>query len=137
MQSKSEQFTESNEGYRQFTYLCPAQKWTVGIGFNLDDVGLSHEESRVILKMRLRAIESQLSQLLHGYDAHNDARQAALADMAYQMGVNGLLKFKRSLAYMAAIDYDSAADEFLNSNWAKQTPIRAKKVTEMIRTGEW
>ena len=57
--------------------------------------------------------------------------------MAYQMGINGLKGFKKSLAYMSEHDYNAAASEFMNSRWARQTPQRAAKVTAMISTGEW
>ena len=57
----------------------------------------------------------------------------AIADMCYQLGFNGLSKFKNSMAFMATGDYNSAADEFLCSRWAVQTPKRAKRVTDMIR----
>lgn len=130
-------FTSANEGYRQFAYSCSAGKQTIGIGFNLDDVGLSAEESRVILSMRMTKVDSQLNQLIDGYEILGDVRKIALCDLAYQIGVNGLMKFKKSLALLESHEYEKAADEFLDSRWAKQTPVRAKKVTDMIRTGEW
>jgi len=128
---------EKNEGYRQFTYDCSAGKKTIGIGFNLDDVGLSLEESQVILGMRLNKIDSILDSSINIYHALNDERQAALCDMAYQMGVKGLLSFKRSIELLEKEEWNAAANEMLNSRWAKQTPNRAIRITNIIRTGEW
>ena len=131
------QFTEENEGYRQFIYQCTADKNTIGIGFNVDDVGLSLEESRVILRMRMTKIKEQLMDSYDWFYDIGECRQSALCDMAYQMGINGLKGFKKSLAYMTEHDYNAAASEFMNSRWARQTPQRAAKVTAMISTGEW
>lgn len=135
--SKSSEFTAANEGYRQFAYQCTAGKTTIGIGFNLDDVGLSEEESRVILNMRLRKIQMKLLEDFPWFIGLNDARQAALNDMAYQLGINGLYKFKKSLALLKFMDYQAAGIEFADSRWAKQTPRRAVKVCSMIQTGEF
>lgn len=131
------EFTEKNEGYRQFCYSCSAGKNTIGIGFNLDDVGLSHEESIVILSMRLSKIDNSLHSKFDWYRLLSPVRKAALCDMAYQMGINGLLGFKKSLALMAHGQYQNAAREFCNSRWYDQTPIRADKVCGMIESGEF
>jgi lysozyme len=45
--------------------------------------------------------------------------------------------FKKALAAMAIEDYDVAADEFLDSRWAKQVGSRALTITDMIRTGDY
>ena len=62
MNDQSLQFTKNEEGYRQFAYQCTAGKQTIGIGFNLTDVGLSEEESLVILQMRMDKLEVKLMQ---------------------------------------------------------------------------
>lgn len=134
---KSAEFTGKNEDYRQFTYQCTANKNTIGYGFNLDDVGLSKEESQVILEMRLYRLEVKLRLELPWFDRLTEARKAALKDMAYQMGLSGLLGFKMSLRLMASGDYPGAAKEFLHSKWAKQTPNRAARVTCMIERGKF
>ena len=67
--------------------------------------------------------------------AGNVARQVALLSLAFQLGTAGLADFKNSLAMCAAGRWADAADNFMKSLWAKQTPARAKRVTDMIRTG--
>lgn len=126
------EFTEVNEGYREFMYQCSAGKSTIGIGLNLE-AGLPHDEALVLLEMRMKKIYISLAENLRWFDALDEQRKIAVADMAYQMGVYGLMGFSRSLGYMANHNYDAAADEFLDSKWAKQTPSRAKKVTDLIR----
>lgn len=136
-ESKLLELTENNEGYRQFPYSCTAGKQTIGIGLNLDDVGISHEEAVVILKMRMSRIEHHLNAVIPCFGHLDQARRAAICDMTFQLGLDGLLGFKKSLAFMNNNEFTKAADEFLNSRWARQTPQRAKKITGMIRTGEW
>ena len=57
--------------------------------------------------------------------------------MAFQMGVDGLLGFKNTLAMIQSGRYSDAAKGMLSSLWAKQTPARAKRMSEQMRTGVW
>ena len=63
----------------------------------------------------------------------DDAADLVMLDMAYQMGVGGLLKFEKMLAAIACEDYETAADELLDSNYARQTPNRAKRNAYLLR----
>jgi len=67
----------------------------------------------------------------------NDTRQNALANMAFQLGLDKLLKFKKTLDLLKTGRWDDAANEALDSDWARQVPNRAKRVTDMIRKGEF
>jgi lysozyme len=66
----------------------------------------------------------------------NTARMVAMTSMCFQLGPKGWAAFHNSLALIAQGDFDNAADQMLQSAWARQTPNRAKAVTELIRTGE-
>ncbi|WP_210506712.1 glycoside hydrolase family protein [Pantoea ananatis] len=70
-------------------------------------------------------------------NASNDARQDVLISMAYQMGVDGLAGFKNTLKLIAVGNFNAAADGMLNSLWAKQTPARARRHAELMRTGTY
>lgn len=65
----------------------------------------------------------------------NTARMVALLSMAFQMGEQGLAGFRNSLGLVAQGKFQDAASNMLLSTWAKQTPARAKRVTDMIATG--
>jgi lysozyme len=58
-------------------------------------------------------------------------------NMAFQMGINGLLKFKKTLTLIEMGDFDAAADGMMKSLWAKQTPNRASEMAEQMRSGQW
>ncbi|QZA70442.1 lysozyme [Erwinia phage AH03] len=67
----------------------------------------------------------------------NDARRDALLDMAYQLGVSGLSGFRNTLVLISNGDFAKASAEMLNSLWARQTPQRAKRLSETIRLGDY
>lgn len=67
----------------------------------------------------------------------NDARRDVLNSMAYQLGVSGLAKFKKSLAMIAAGNFAGGSVEMLDSNWARQTPGRARRHAEVMRSGTY
>ncbi|POU03613.1 lysozyme [Escherichia sp. ESNIH1] len=67
----------------------------------------------------------------------NPARQDILISMAYQMGVAGLAGFKNTLALIAAGKFTEAANGMLSSKWARQTPNRAHRHAEVMRTGTY
>lgn len=62
---------------------------------------------------------------------------ASLLNMAFQMGVDGLLGFKNTLELIRTGSYEKAAEGMLSSLWAKQTPARAKRLAVQMRTGVW
>ena len=62
-----------------------------------------------------------------------DARRALL-DMAYNMGVPGLLGFQKMWAALAAGDYERAAEEALDSVYARELPARAGRVADRMRS---
>jgi lysozyme len=57
--------------------------------------------------------------------------------MSFQLGVDGLLGFKQTLDAVKGGRYDEAAFDMLQSRWAQQTPARAKRLAEQMRTGLW
>lgn len=65
----------------------------------------------------------------------NTARMVALLSMCFQLGEAGLGGFKNSLELVAQGKFEDAAANMMRSTWAKQTPARAKRVTQMIATG--
>ena len=60
-----------------------------------------------------------------------------MIDICFNLGATRLRLFKNALSAMSEEDYDTAADEFLNSRWAEQVKGRASELAEMIRTGEY
>lgn len=122
-----------HEGLRLKVYRCPAGKLTIGYGRNLDDNGISQEEADYLLINDLRFVEDSLAKRLAFWDDMPKRVQQVLINMGFQLGINGLMAFRRTLALLDARNYKSAADEMLNSMWAKQTPGRAKELAQIVR----
>lgn len=108
---------------------------TIGVGRNLDALGLSEEEVLYLLENDINRCDKEL---LHNFKWYPDlcrARQDAMINLCFNLGISKLLGFKKALGAMGRGDYDKAADEFLDSKWARQVGNRAIEVTDMIRKG--
>ena len=125
-----------HEGERLKPYRCTAGKLTIGVGRNLEDRGISAEESAMLLANDIAAEERELLRALPWVATLDEVRQRVLLDMAFNMGIVGLLGFKRTLATIQAGDYQAAATMMLDSRWAKQVGQRAERLSRMMATGK-
>jgi lysozyme len=154
----------AEEGVRRRAYKDHLGYWTIGVGRLIDSRKkgrITPEEDAILMAndpsrrgkpwrdyvltdaeidMLLRNDVAEKVAAIRDWPAwkavgRNVARRVALTSMAFQMGVDGLADFRNSLALVAAGDFAGAADNMLKSLWARQTPERAKRVTEMMRTG--
>jgi len=123
----------AEEGIRLKPYLCPAGKTTIGVGRNLDDVGITQDEAMEMLDNDIDRVKAQLAKALPWLETKPQGVQRAIANMTFQMGLGGVLKFQKMLAALQARDYNAARREALDSAWAKQTPQRAGRVTDLFK----
>lgn len=124
-----------DEGERLKPYRDTVGKLTIGIGRNLDDVGISEEESAFLLANDIAKVEKQLDEKIPWWRRLTINRQRVLVNMAFNMGIFGLLGFKNTLAFVQMGDYSRAADNMLLSKWAKQVKGRAVRLAELMRSG--
>ena len=113
---------------------------TVGIGILLDKDkggGLRPEESEFVFRNRLKLLDAELTGRLPWISKLDPARKGVLINMAFQMGVTGLLGFKNTLALIQSGKYQEAARAMLQSKWATQTPARAQRLSNQMATGQW
>lgn len=134
-QNELKEIIKRHEGFVSRAYQCPAGKWTIGYGRNIEDVGITEQEADMLLDNDLLRIFNDASKNWDWFDSLDRKRRYAVACMIYQMGFNGFSKFKKTIAHIAAGEFAIAADEAMNSAWAKQTPARAREVTDMLRNG--
>lgn len=123
-----------DEGERLKPYRCTAGKITIGVGRNLDDVGITKHESRQMLDWDMKQVGWELDKRLPGWRTLPDAVSLGLANMCFNLGWPRLSKFKKMLAAIDRADYDAAADEALNSKWARQVGDRADRIAAMFRS---
>lgn len=125
-----------HEGVRLKPYRCTAGKLTIGIGRNLDDVGITQDEAMLMLRTDMARAIAAVRTELPWYERLDNIRQRVLVDMCFNLGIDGLLAFKQTLSAIASGDYDRAATEMLNSRWAGQVGERARRLARMMRTGK-
>lgn len=151
------------EGERLTAYQCSQGYWTVGVGRNLETVGLSDTESLAILgeivdrheaieRLQHLVITPEQSEMLFMADLSrseeqcyrnirmngNNARRAVIINMCFQLGISGLLGFTNTLAFYESENYIDTSVEMMNSKWAREdTPSRAEILRLQMKTGQW
>lgn len=127
----------AHEGLRLFPYTDSVGKLTIGVGRNLSDVGISHEEAFYLLDRDVQHATNMLDAHLPWFNTLDDVRKAVLIDMCFNMGWTRLSGFHNTLAAVMDGKYEIAADEMLDSTWAKQVGARAEHLAAMMRSGQW
>ena len=124
-----------HEGLRLKPYRCTAGRLTIGVGRNLDDKGISRDEAMILLRNDIEEITGQLER--HGwYIALGPTRRKVLIDMCFNLGMAGLMGFRRMIEALERGDYERAADEMVYSRWYRQVGERGRRLERMMRTGE-
>jgi len=114
--------------------------WTIGVGRLIDrrkGGGITKEEAAYLLNNDIRRITATIKEYLPWLDNLNPPRQGVLLNMAFQMGTGGLFLFVNTLNLIRDGKFEEASHAMLQSKWATQTPDRAKRLAEQLRTGEW
>jgi lysozyme len=113
---------------------------TIGIGRLIDERkggGLSEDEIQYLFNNDINKRIDELHRRLPWFQNLDDVRKGVLINMSFQMGVDGLLKFKNTLKQVELGNYGTAAAMMLVSLWAGQTPARANRMSKQMRTGIW
>jgi len=139
---------ELHEGKRLLPYHCPAGYLTVGVGHNLeanpvaeelghevDEHGITEQECALLLDNDIDRYYAEVRERVPVFDELSEPRQHVLVDMAFNMGVNGLMKFQHFLAALDQGDFDRASEEMLDSRWADQVKSRATRLAKMMKEG--
>lgn len=141
-----------HEGLRLMPYRCSSGKLTIGVGrcidtnpFTLEEKkaigdwrhGITENAAYMLLRNDIKRCINELKNEIDFYRTLDIERQYALLDMCFQLGINGLKKFKNMLKWMKMKQWKAAADECLRSTYAEQTPARAKRIARVIREGVW
>lgn len=154
--AKLESELARDEGERFKVYRCTAGKRTIGIGRNLDDVGISgaetaalgitvasvitngitREQSRRLFAGDIARCERDLDAKLPWWRKLDDVRQRVLLNMCFNLGIAGLLGFKNTLGMVQRGDYAGAAGGMAASLWHRQVGARALRLESMMASGK-
>ena len=129
----------ADEGLKPYAYQDSLGFWTIGIGTLIDrrkNGGLTIDECRYLANNRLDRIKGDLDDQAPWWKSLVDARQEAIMNMAYNLGVSGVLGFKKMIEAIRVADWQQAAAEMRASKWADQVGARAQRLARMMETGE-
>ena len=123
---------KEHEGYRASVYQCTEGYDTIGYGFAIKDLELSEEICDIILAEKLDKLQFDISSKFQWFDESPELVKDVVTNMCYQLGLSGFSKFKKTIYYLETEQYEEASIECLDSLWAKQTPNRAKELSEQL-----
>lgn len=132
-----------DEGVEYSPYKDSVGIWTVGVGHNMAAKLLPKDWIFPLTDAQVdQLLAEDLDDVFSGLDKNipwwrnlSYERQRVLANMAFNLGIAGLMGFKNTLAHTRAERYQSAAEGMLASKWARQVGNRAKRLAEMMEAG--
>jgi len=130
-----------HEGLELKLYKCPAGKWTIGAGRNLEDRGITEEEALYLLRNDIEISIDELINTFPWFSRLDGVRQMALVDLHFNLGLGTLKTFSKTLSLIeqaieGKVPWSEVSSELLNSRWADQVGHRSQTIANMIRTGE-
>lgn len=129
-----------DEGEVLHAYHCSEGWLTIGIGRLIDQKkggGITREEAAYLLGNDIQRVSRQLQERLPWAIKLSEPRLGVLMNMAFQLGIDGLLAFRETLRHVQEGRYEQASVAMLDSKWARQTPERARRLAEQMRVDAW
>ena len=123
-----------HEGSRLQMYQDSLGIWTIGVGHNIQEKGISPQVMELMLDEDLEEAISELKRSVSFFSKMPQQVQEALVNLSFNLGIPRLMQFKKTLALLREGDFESAADELLDSRYAEQVGRRALEIADMIRT---
>jgi lysozyme len=124
---------KKHEGFEPKVYKCTEGYDTIGIGFTIKDLVLSENVCDLILMEKLHDLLKRIIIAFPWFKDVDDTAKGVIINMCYQLGLSGFSKFKKTIYLLETEQYEEASVEMLDSLWAKQTPNRAKELSERLR----
>ena len=130
-----------HEGMECFPYIDTVGKVTIGVGRNLTDRGLTKDECRHLLTNDIAISIGELERNFNWFAKLDDTRQAAMVDLHFNLGINRLKTFKKTLRLIEKCTlgddlWGKVAEELLDSKWAGQVGQRAQTLARMLEVGD-
>lgn len=110
---------------------------TIGYGRCIERVGISMIESDQLLDHDIARATSDCVRSFPWFMELDEVRQAVIVSMVFNLGLDGFKKFRRTISHIERSEWGEAAEEMLDSRWARQVGRRATELSDMMRTGQW
>ncbi len=124
---------KKNEGYRSMVYKDSLGIDTIGYGFAIKDLELDEDICEEILVRKLKDLQYSIKKKFHWFEDMPPHIKDVVMEMCYQLGVGGFSKFRKTISYLENKQFKNASVEMLDSLWAKQTPNRAKALSNIVK----
>ncbi len=127
---------KQEEGTRTHLYEDSEGVLTIGVGYNIQEKGLPMD---IILELFSRTVQEAVhdASKIPEYASLDEVRQTVLAAMVFQLGLPGVLAFRKMRHALCHGDFELAGAEMLDSLWARQTPERAAREAKIMSTGRY
>ena len=123
---------KKHEGFRSKVYKCTEGYDTIGYGFAIKDLEMDENIAELILMKKIKKLLERIIKTFSWFKDSPKEIQYVVTNMCYQLGLKGFSKFKKTIYLLETEQYDEASVEMLDSLWAKQTPNRAKELSEVV-----
>lgn len=123
-----------DEGSRTTVYRDTRGNLTVGVGHNLT-IPQDQHTIDALLTSDIAGCVASLDLRQPWWRNLDPVRQRVLINMTFQLGGAGLARFPQFLAAMQAGQWDAAAEEMMDSNWARECPARAARLRSLVLDG--
>ena len=127
---------KEHEGYVGVVYKDSLGIDTIGYGFAIKDLELDEDICDIILERKLKNLNDRVRVRFEWYRYMPPQIQDVIMEMCYQLGVTGFSKFKKTILFLQNKQFHDASQEMLDSLWARQTPNRAKELSNRVKEVE-
>lgn len=121
-----------HEGERLKPYHCPAGRLTIGVGRNLDDKGISHDEAMFLLANDIQEVRADLNWLFPDFGSLPENIRLVLCDMRFNLGPEGFRRFRRLREAVNSRNWPGIKAEMANSVWFHQVGQRAFNLVDLV-----
>jgi lysozyme len=128
---------KNHEGLILKPYVDTVGKLTIGYGRNLEDVGISIAEAEGMLDRDIEDARRRCEQIFGWFGIIDAVRQDVIVMMTFNMGINKVCHFHQMIEAIKIGDWVKAADEMLDSAWARQVGARAMVLSRMMKLGRY
>ena len=125
---------KESEGFVEHVYNDSLGIPTIGYGFAIKDLILDEDIAEEILLRKVKALALRVQNKFDWFNIAPDIIKEVVIEMCYQLGLGGFSKFKKTISYLEKENYQAASVEMLDSKWAKQTPNRAIKLSNIVKS---
>jgi len=124
---------KKHEGFVEHVYDDSLGIPTIGYGFAIKDLVLDEDIAEEILIRKLERLKRNANSRFRWLEDMPVVVQEVILNMCYQLGVTGVSKFRKAISAFQEGEWHEAADEMLDSLWARQTPNRATELSNIVR----